>query len=924
MESSSAKHSHDSGKDTEPSSDENALDGIKALSQEEIREIVDVFLAGKVVFIRWANKRELPPTFVSRNIYHLIGYHASQITSGEIRLTDLFDQEELEMFIAEVRDFTSRGERLFEQPPIKIKRIDGTFAWVTNRTHIVRDDSQEAAYYISQWIDVSDLIEARSRERQSTHLSNSIIENAPVAITISDVQGKVLLMNSTGLDQLGYTEDDIFSLHLNDILLNEEDRNKVRIAIQAGGSVEGMDLPMKTKCGKEMMVSVYSRIIEYNDQPAFLTMALDVTFRRHVEDVLRESEARHRAMFRTSAAGMHLINMAGQYKDVNTALVQMLGRSSEELVGMKITDVTHPDDIQKTRKLLNTLATGETETARIEKRYIHKDGSILWVDLTDTAISNATGQPELALGVIVDITARKKAEHALKESEATARVLLNATSDVITLINEDGTILDMNEPSSHLMEMSRQKAIGECLWDIMPDNVAAPRKKNVAMAYRTKKPVIAENPHEKAWFETMVYPILDKEGNVTRLAMRGRDITERKKAEEQRLQLEAKFREAQRLESLSLLAGGVAHDFNNLLAGVLGNAGLALMDLPVDHPARSAVEQIETAAERAAELTRQMLAYSGHGKFIVEFFDVSGLVHEMEDMIRTLISPKARLKFMLPDLLEMVKGDTGQIRQVVMNLLINASEALENREGTISITTGMLYCARSFFYGLTVGKDCVEGNYLFIEIDDSGVGMNADIVTKMYDPFFSTKFTGRGLGLAATLGIVKGHNGAIKVSSKPGKGSRFTVFLPSSGIVNQEKSLQRKDDAATAMRILVVDKDNSMRTLAKRILVKAGYSVVDVDSCEKALEMMVVDKSKYGLVLVDLTDEKLLGENQTVELIRNQTDTPVIITTGLSVDEVKMYYANLPHVQFLEKPYRPNILLEMIHDLPQTDAPSQG
>jgi C4-dicarboxylate-specific signal transduction histidine kinase len=256
------------------------------------------------------------------------------------------------------------------------------------------------------------------------------------------------------------------------------------------------------------------------------------------------------------------------------------------------------------------------------------------------------------------------------------------------------------------------------------------------------------------------------------------EIAERKREEEERRLLERQIQHAQKLESLGVLAGGIAHDFNNLLVGILGNAGLALMRLAPDDPTRPTVEAIHASAMRAAELTKQMLAYSGRGKFVVQPVSLTDVVAEMSELLGASITKKAAVEFDFAPDLPPIEADATQIRQVVMNLITNASEAIGEGSGRITLRTGVVRADRALFASTHLDDDLPEGDYAFMEVADTGCGMDEETRAKIFDPFFTTKFMGRGLGLAAVLGIVRGHRGTIRVTSAPGEGTTVSVYLP--------------------------------------------------------------------------------------------------------------------------------------------------
>jgi two-component system, cell cycle sensor histidine kinase and response regulator CckA len=257
-----------------------------------------------------------------------------------------------------------------------------------------------------------------------------------------------------------------------------------------------------------------------------------------------------------------------------------------------------------------------------------------------------------------------------------------------------------------------------------------------------------------------------------------REMEDRRQAEEEHRKLEAHVQMSQRLESMGVLAGGVAHEFNNLLTSIMGYASLAAMDLPDDGPARKNIGYVLEAAQSAAGLTQQMLAYSGRGKFVVELLDVSKLVEGMKRLLESMVSGKASLEIRLASDLPPIEADAGQVRQVVMSLFSNAADAIDKPGGAIAISTGVMWAEGGELPPLQTGRILCAGLYVYVEVSDSGSGMDSETAAKIFEPFFTTKFTGRGLGLAAVQGIMRGHRGSVQVTSRVGEGSVFRALFP--------------------------------------------------------------------------------------------------------------------------------------------------
>ncbi len=392
---------------------------------------------------------------------------------------------------------------------------------------------------------------------------------------------------------------------------------------------------------------------------------------------------------------------------------------------------------------------------------------------------------------------------------------------------------------------------------------------------------------------------------------------ERKRAEEERQRLETQMRHAQKLESLGVLAGGIAHDFNNLLVGILGNTGLALMDLAPDAPARPLLEEVEKAALRAAELSRQMLAYSGRGRFQVQVFQLNSLVEEMTNLLVASISKKARLEFDFARGVPSVEGDPTQVRQVVMNLITNASDALSDQAGSIRIRTGAMAADRRYLLGLFPDAGLAEGNYVFLEVADTGCGMDAETQARVFDPFFTTKFQGRGLGMAAVLGIVRGHKGAIKIDSAPGQGTTFRVLFPASAkpAAPLEVRAQPRAPWRGAGTILVVDDEATVRFLAEQSLKRAGFDVLLAEDGQKAVDLFRARAAGIRGVLLDMTMPQLGGDETFRELRRIRPDVPIILSSGYDEQDATSKFAGKGLAGFIQKPYGARDLAEKVREI---------
>jgi CheY-like chemotaxis protein len=380
--------------------------------------------------------------------------------------------------------------------------------------------------------------------------------------------------------------------------------------------------------------------------------------------------------------------------------------------------------------------------------------------------------------------------------------------------------------------------------------------------------------------------------------------------------MERRLLHAQKLESIGVLAGGIAHDFNNILAGIMGYADLARLRLPESEPAREDIEVIKKAAQRAADLTRQMLAYSGKGKFIVEPVDLSRVVEDSKKMLAMSVSKKARVTYNLTDNLPVIQADAAQMCQVVMNLVINASEALDEHGGAIAVSTNAIRCQAKDLAGMGLGEGLPEGEYVCLEVADTGCGMDEQTLAKIFDPFFTTKFTGRGLGLSGVHGIVRGHKGAIQVSSEPGKGTTFRVLFPASG---PAIPAMQNEPAATPVRssgtVLIVDDDETIRISVQRMIERSGFSVLTASGGQEAIRLFREHQQEVNCVLLDLTMPDLDGAETFRELRKIRPDVRVLLSSGFSEEAATERFPGQGLAGFVQKPYQLDTLITKLQEV---------
>jgi PAS domain S-box-containing protein len=394
---------------------------------------------------------------------------------------------------------------------------------------------------------------------------------------------------------------------------------------------------------------------------------------------------------------------------------------------------------------------------------------------------------------------------------------------------------------------------------------------------------------------------------------------------------EAQSRHVQKLESIGVLAGGIAHDFNNLLHVVLGNADIALGRLPPRSPAKGPLEEVVRATIRAADLTRQMLAYSGKGAFVVRHLDLSSEVREMATLLRTAISKQASLVWELAPRLPAVKADATQVRQIVMNLITNASDALQDSEGVITLRTGLVQpdelkvTEPAILGGSEEPPAEIQNPYVYLEVTDTGAGMSPDTLQRIFDPFFSTKFAGRGLGLAAVMGIVQSHGGLVRIRTQPGQGTTFRVLFPGvpGSIPAPEPPTTSRTEWSGSGTVLVVEDEEGVREVAERILQDFGFATLAAVDGREALDVMEREGDKVGVVLLDLSMPRMGGQETLRHLRQQRPHLPVIIMSGYTEEAVASQFSdNGPGMTaFLQKPFLAENLMEVLRPALEVSSP---
>lgn len=503
-------------------------------------------------------------------------------------------------------------------------------------------------------------------------------------------------------------------------------------------------------------------------------------------------------------------------------------------------------------------------------------------------------------------------EQGLRNSDHCLRALLETLPDAVFRLTHNGYYSDFKPAKTLGIPFAAHHLNGKHITNILPDDLASSILTAMQTAFATRKEQLCKG----VLYDEEGQGLRDVEAHIlpsgtAEVQVILRDITTDKQQEEAALQ-------AQKLESLGILAGGIAHDFNNLLTGMLAQASLAKMKLSKGLAATDNIDRVILSAERAADLTRQLLAYAGKGKFQIVPLDLNQLIRETTGLMQTALPSQATLTMTLDEKLPLLEADRGQLQQVVMNLFINAVEALGEEGGTIMIATHFQQVTEvGASHGYLVGNP-LPGPYVMLQIADSGMGMEQTVLSRIFDPFFSTKPRGHGLGLSATMGIIRTHQGALQVQSQPGRGTTFTILLPALAVTAIEaQAIAATPPTAHMPRqtVLVVDDDEAIREVAADILVDHGFTVVTAASGQEGIDQFRRLQTQVDVVLLDMKMPGMNGK-QTYQVLRELEPTiKVIFMSGYSESEVTTQLGDGQPLPFLSKPYSAELLTQQVRQL---------
>jgi PAS domain S-box-containing protein len=756
---------------------------------------------------------------------------------------------------------------------------------------------------------------------ESERRFRDLLESAQLVAIMIDLNGGISFCNEYALAITGWSPKELCGHPAKDFL----DAGYLRQLADAVGLSPSSTRPLPllestilTRSGERRWIQWTSTVLRDNDgRPVgFASLGEDVTElkRLRAEAAIRESEQRFQAIFQHAAVGVAQIDLDGRITLPNDRYCSIVDRTKEELIGRTVESITHAEDFGPQRAAMRLLREGEIPSFSLEKRYIRGDGKLVWTRAHHSLVRDHDNRPRHFIAVVEDITERRRTEAALRESEERFRNMADTAPVMIWLAGTDLQCTFFNRGWLTFTGRTMAQEIGDG-WTtgIHPDD--APRYHQITgSAFEERRAFQMEFRLRAAdgtyrWVRNDGVPRVGPQETFAGYIGSCIDINDARRAHE-----EAVAR--QKLESVGVLAGGIAHDFNNLLGSITADAEFAMQDLAAGSQAQESLVRIRSVALRAAEIVRELLAYAGKENLVFEPVDLSALVGEMLQLLKVSISKQATLNVTLPANLPAIRANAAQVRRVVMNLVTNAAEALGRNAGTVTVSTSLTRLSP----GLRAGgpASLPDGEYVRLEVSDTGCGMDESILTRIFDPYFTTKLAGRGLGLSAVQGIVRHHGGSIQMTSAPGRGTQCEILLPvaresiyeAPALTEPPRQIENGDRAAGT--VMIVEDEGFLRIPVSKMLRRKGYFVIEASDGTTAIDAFRKQPFAIDVVLLDMTLPVMSGPEIFQELRRIRPDVRVVLTTAYSQETVLAALGGLQAWAFIRKPYQMGELTHLL------------
>ena len=830
-------------------------------------------------------------------LYELFERDVAQgpITADEFR--DRMPAEDRPAFVAAVERAFWRHEKA--EAEFRYPQPDGQVRWINAVSVPVRDAAGRITRLRGTLQDVTERRVSERRVRESADRDRLLWQTSTDVVLIVDEDNLVRFCNPAIERVLGWRPDEVIGQALSMLQpprLQEAHRRGFAQYLATGErrlDWRAIEIVALHRDGREIPVEISFSDMQLDGHRIFAAFMRDVTQRVQQQQALQRSEERYRRIVQTAEEGIWMIDAQAVTTFVNPKMASMLGYEAADMLGRPMYEFMDERARDEASDNMRRRAQGISEQHDFRLR--RQDGSDLWTAMSTSPIVDADGRPAGALAMVTDITQRRRADEALRQSEERFRSLTVLSSDWYWEQDEHFRLTQVSGGRAFDNNVGLRRVIGQRPWEagsagMEPVDWESHRRQLEAHEPFRDFEITHEGP-DGALYTVSVSgePVFDATGRFTGYRGVGRDITEQRRGQVLRLELEAQLREAQKMEAIGVLAGGIAHDFNNVLAGILGNASLALQDLSPGHPAAVSLEQIRKAGLRGRGLVQQILAFARRQPREVVSCELRPLLEECIGLLRSTLPAGVTLEVALGEQRLFVMADPTQIEQVLMNLCTNAWHSLGGKPGRVAVTLSDV--ALDAAAARQLGAGLAPGAWARIAVEDNGRGMDAVTRARIFEPFFTTKPVGEGtgLGLAVAHGIIAAHSGVIRVLTAPEQGSTFEIYLPLSA---EAPSADRQQPLEMALRghgerVLYIDDDEVMVVMVERLLERLGYRVTCLHDPARAIEFVRAAPRDIDIVVSDLNMPELSGLDVARALNAIRPELPVIISSGNLPDQLQ-------------------------------------
>ena len=850
-------------------------------------------------------------TWISGDVKKITGFNSEEYIAENDFWRKRLHPEDKDRVLHAYAEKPSTREMILEY---RWKCKDGQYYWFQDRSVLVENESRKE--YLGIIVDITERKKAEELAAESELSYRGLFNSVSDAIYVLDAEGRFLDVNEGAEKMYGYSREEIIGKSPD--YLSAPGRNKMDEITDAlkrslNGEPQQFEFFGKRKNGEIFLKEVRLNKGVYFGKDIVVALGQDISERKHLEKALQENEARYRNIVENLHQAYYEADSRAIFTYCNPELIIFSGYTKQELYGMSSVRIVADEHRDHVTKTYDRCKKEKRTKMSLEFVVQKKNGEKFWVELTTHFEFDEHGRFIKSGNIIRDIRERKLAEENLRESEIFFRSVWEHAVGGMRLTDEHGTVVTANKAYCDMAGKTAKEIVGSNFSIIYTEKEQSriTQKHKEQFLAKTVAPFVERElllwNGKKVWFEVLNSFIEFGESKILLLGI-FTDITERKKSEQI-------IRDLQRRESIGVLAGGIAHDFNNLLAVMMGNVSLAKIRMPADHPSVKNLDRTMMAVERAATLTKQMLAYSGKGRFQIIAIDLVNVVQEHLNLFEASLSKNVTCVTHLSPTPVIVKGDPGQIEQIVMNLIINGGEAIGEKQGIVNITVSTVTMSDEELipFGKLNNQELKKGEYALFQVTDNGSGMNEETITKIFDPFFTTKFIGRGLGLSAVLGIIRGHGGGITVSSAEGAGTTFRVILPLHNVAIDalQPKKQSTEPIGHSPTVMVIDDEQYIVDLAFEIFNEEKYLYFSATDPEKGVQLYKEHWQTIEVVILDYGMPKMNGKEVLIELKKINPTVKVIMQSGYSEDELNHLMGDVKPSAFIQKPYSPKALVSL-------------